>query len=254
MNNFSQLVDKVTRVQFNKVRRETARSCIDHVYSNAKYRISTIQTLSCGTSDHDAISFTRFSKDPVPPARTIRKRSYKNFKKDEYIRDIANTDFTDVYNSVDVNEAASRLTEKLVEVLNIHAPWIIFQQRKNFSPWITGETLELMKHRDKLKEKAKAMASRDGRKVSDEQTELWDQYKKMRNKINNRTRQEEINFKKNKVQECQDNPSRSWGLANKIMDWSSPGPPTQLEVEADNKITLYRKARDLANIMNEFFI
>ena len=111
-----------------------------------------------------------------------------------------------------------------------------------------------MKHRDKLKEKAKAIASRDGRKVSDGQTELCDQYKKMRNKINNRTRQEEINFKKSKVQECQDNPSRSWRLAKKFMDWSSPGPPTQLEVEADYKITLYRKARDLANIMNEFFI
>ena len=103
-------------------------------------------------------------------------------------------DFTDVYTSVDVEEAASRLTEKLVEVLNKHAPWIIFQQRKNFSPWITGETLELMKQRDKFKEKVKAMASRDGRHVSAEQTELWEEYKKMRNKINNRTRQEETIF------------------------------------------------------------
>ena len=38
------------------------------------------------------------------------------------------------------------------------------------------------------------------------------------------------------------------------MDWTSPGPPTQLEVEEDKKIVLYTKARDLARVMNEFFI
>ena len=128
-------------------------------------------------------------------------------------------DFTDVYTSVDVEEAASRLTEKLVEVLDKHAPWIIFQQRKNFSPWITGETLELMKQRDKLKEKVKAKASRDGRHISAEQTELWEEYKEMRNKINNRTRQEETNFQRSKVQECQDSPSKSWGTAKKYIGW-----------------------------------
>ena len=38
------------------------------------------------------------------------------------------------------------------------------------------------------------------------------------------------------------------------MDWTSPGPPTQLEVEENKKITLYTKARDLSRVMNEFFI
>ena len=36
--------------------------------------------------------------------------------------------------------------------------------------------------------------------------------------------------------------------------WSGPGPPTRLEVDEKKKITLYTKARDLAQIMNEFFI
>ena len=35
---------------------------------------------------------------------------------------------------------------------------------------------------------------------------------------------------------------------------SKYGPPTQLEVEDNKKITLYTKAKDLARIMNEFFI
>jgi hypothetical protein len=76
----------------------------------------------------------------------------------------------------------------------------------------------------------------------------------LRNQISNRKKQEEIMYKKNKVNEGQNCPSKAWALAKKFMEWTSPGPPTQLEVEEDKKITLYRKARDLARIMNEFFI
>ena len=49
------------------------------------------------------------------------------------------------------------------------------------------------------KEKVKAMASRDGRHVSAEQTELWEEYKKLRNKINNRIKQEEKGTKRRRL-------------------------------------------------------
>ena len=65
------------------------------------------------------------------------------------------------------------LTEKLVNVLNVHAPWIMFQQRSHFSPWITIDTTNVLKGRDKLKEKAKVMASADVSANSPELTELW---------------------------------------------------------------------------------
>ena len=38
------------------------------------------------------------------------------------------------------------------------------------------------------------------------------------------------------------------------MNWKSAGPPSQLEVEIDKKLTLITKAKDLANTMNEFLI
>ena len=254
MNNFSQVVDKVTRVQFNRVKNITSSSCIDHVYCNTKHRISPIKVISSGASDHDAIAYTRFSKDPVPPSRTIRRRSYKNFNKEEYLKDIANIDFTDVYTSVDVDDAASLLTQKLVVVLNKHAPWIIYQQRKKFSPWISSETLKLMEQRDEIKEKAKVLGSEVDISASREQAQLWNKYKKLRNLISNRIKHEEILFKRNKVEECEDCPSKTWKLAKSFMQWTSSGPPTQLEVEQNNKIVLCRKAKELAKVMNEFFI
>ena len=241
-------------MQFNSVMNITISSCIDHLYSNAKHRISPARIIPCGTSDHDAIAFTRYSKEPYAPPRTIRKRSYKNFKKEEYLRDIRSIDFSMVYSSLDVDEAASILTAKVVEVLNNHAPWIIFQQRKHFVPWLTAETVKMMEERDKLKEEAKGMALSEGETTSNQQAELWSRYKKLRNNINNRVKQEEIRFKRNKVKDCQDCPGQTWRIAKKFMHWKSPGPPSQLEVKENNQIKMYSKAKDLARIMNEFFI
>ena len=121
-------------------------------------------------------------------------------------------------------------------------------------PWLTPETVELMKERDMCKEQAKVMASVEGRGTSAEQAELWDKYKTLRNNINNRIKQDEVRYKKSKVNECQGDPSRVWGLAKKFMDWASPGPPSQLEIEVDKKLTLVTKAGLIAQVMNEFFI
>ena len=253
-NNLSQMVDKVTRIQHNSKKGETLKSCIDHVYCNTKYRMSPVRVLPFGGSDHDAIIYTRYAKVPKPPPRTIKKRSYKDFKEEDYIRDVASIDFTDVYAATEVDDAANILTAKLVQVLDVHAPWILFQQRKNFVPWLTQDTMKMMKNRDLLKEKAKIMACNEGRGASVEQVEIWKQYKVLRNQVNNRIRQEEIKYKKNKMKDCQGDPSRVWCLAKKYMDWRTPGPPTQLEVESDNKVTLHSKAGDIAQIMNTFFI
>ena len=111
-----------------------------------------------------------------------------------------------------------------------------------------------MKERDQFKEQAKAMAIGDGRGVSPKQEELWLNYKNLRNIINNKKSKEEVSFKKTKVNDCKDNPVQLWGIAKKFMSWTSPGPPTQLEVEEDKKITLYTKASLLAKVMNEFFV
>ena len=61
-------------------------------------------------------------------------------------------------------------------------------------------------------------------------------------------------YKKSKVADCQDSPTKLWGLAKRFMNYTSPGPPSQLEVKEDRRVTLYTKSRDLARIMNEYFI
>ena len=150
-NNFQQMVNQVTRLQYNSVKNVTQTSCIDHLYTNARYRISPVRVVSWGSSDHDALIYVRYSKEPKPPARTIRKRSFKSFDTKKYLADIAALSFDEVYWCLDVDAAAEILTQKLVSVLDIHAPLIVFQHRKNYLPWLTEDTVNLMK--DSLRQK-----------------------------------------------------------------------------------------------------
>ena len=249
-NNFSQLVKEATRVQFNSVQNTTSISCIDHVYTNVKYRCSATTVTSFGNSDHDMISYSRYSKEPPIPARTIRKRSYKNFVAEKYL-DVSKADWTEVLACEDLDTATELFTRNLRYILNVHAPWIVFQQRKFFTPWITEETKQLMKHRDQLKQTAKDLALRDfGQAVSEEQQEAWKEFKKVRNKINNKKKQEETFYKSSKISEDLDSPSKLWSTAKSFMGWKTTGTPSQLEINN----TLETKASNIARIMNEFFI
>ena len=110
-----------------------------------------------------------------------------------------------------------------------------------------------MKERDTIKAKVKEMAKVEGKQASLAQKKMWDNYKKLRNKISNRIKFEEIHYKKNKFKECEGDMDKFWGIAKKFMEWESAGPPTQLEEEINGKLALCTKACKLANNMNGFY-
>ena len=63
--NFSQLICVPTRAQLNSRTGMTDLSTIDHIYTNHKFRCSQASVIAFGSSDHDLIGYTRYSKDPV---------------------------------------------------------------------------------------------------------------------------------------------------------------------------------------------
>ena len=179
LGNFTQLVNVPTRFQYNSVKQTTDFSCIDHIYTNAKFRCSSITVTSFGGSDHDIVGYIRYTKVPPSPARTIRKRSYKNFVLEDFLKDLRSVDWTEVYRCGDVDLSAEIFTRKFVDVLNPHAPWVKYQQRKHFTPWITDETKELIKKREELK---KIFENH----VVTGNTEAWINFKQVRNQVNNK--------------------------------------------------------------------
>ena len=183
LGNFSQLVKSPTRFQYNSVRNETNISLIDHLYTNFKHRCSNVCVVPFGDSDHDMIKYIRYSKPPPAPAKTIRKRSYKNFDQEKFLSGLKSVDWTEVYSCQDVDFAALTFIRLFTQVLNQQAPWTIYQQRKRYAPWVTEATKNLMKARDDLKKSAENFALA-GDSLS--AAIAWKDYKKLRNKLNNR--------------------------------------------------------------------
>ena len=247
-NNFAQLVHQPTRMQFNSVKNSTDVSCIDHIYTNRKFRCSNPVVIPFGDRDHDVISYIRFCKDPPIPARTMKKRSYKNFKNEEFIDELVKVDWRDVFGCTDVDEATEIFSTRFRNVLNNHAPWISFQVRKHYCPWLTEETKNLIEKRDKLKQEAVNLAQ-----AGDEQgaVEAWASFRQVRNKVNTRKKYEEINFKREKISESLESASNTWRCAKGLMNWkSSGGPPLQLSENG----RLVTNAKKIATIMNEYFV
>ena len=183
---------------YNSVKKSVEISCIDHVYCNFKHRCSTPRVIVSDDSDHDLISYVRFSKPPPSPSHTIRRRSYKNFIEEDFLTDVSTMDWSDVYAAEDVDVATETFTNKFRYILNQHASWIIFQQRKNYHPWIREDTKDQMKERDAWKARFKVLTSANPGEASDEQVSAWNEYKKVRNSINNKKPYEEAEYKKEK--------------------------------------------------------
>ena len=249
-NNFSQLVKEPTRTMYNSISKTTEVSCIDHIYCNHKYKCSPPRVLVSGASDHDILSYVRYSKSPPVPARTIRRRSYRDFDQVKFLEELAEVNWGDVLATVDLDVAVDMFTNKFNLILNQHAPWILFQARKRYNPWLTETTKKLMEERDSWKSKAKGLAAANPGQATQEEQEAWGRYKKLRNKVNNLKGSEEIKYKRQRIEENIEDTSKVWKLAKKYMNWKVTGSPTQLE---ENGV-LITCAWKIAQVMNHFFI
>ena len=249
LHNFYQLVCGITRSQYNSVSNTTEVSCIDHIYTNAKFRCSEPSVISFGDSDHDLLKYVRFSKLPPVPTRVICKRSYKKFDKSAFLHDVSLIDWSDVFSCSDVDKATVLFTQKFRYVLNIHAPWVRIQQRKSFTPWLTETTKNMIKLRDYWKKTAKYLSLHSST-TNDEQAFAWEQFKRFRNCINNRKKFEESMYKTEKMEEVAGQADLVWKNAKSFMGWKCKGTPNQIKIGNE----LITSARKIANLMNDYFV
>ena len=109
----------------------------------------------------------------------------------------------------------------------------------------------MIKEREKWKDTARQLALVNiGKPASKEQVEAWNKYKKIRNTINNKKRNEEKEYKAKKVLENIHSPEKTWRTAKEFMEWKKQGPPQQLQV--GNK--LVTSAMSVAEHINSFFL
>ena len=239
-DSLSQMVNEFTRTELKGGRIE--QSCIDHIYSNCLSKCDEAKVIAAGNSDHLGVTVTKYSKEIRTLPRTTKKRSYKNFSEEEFLREIKYTNFEDILNINDPNEAAEKFTDIFSRVADNHAPIKVFQTRPNYAPWVSDATKQLMSDRNDLKKES----------VRSADPEVLRKYKSLRNVIKEINENEKSDYYGDKFKAADDenNSKKMWGLAFEILKSKSNLSPTQLNIEGVPS----SNPKMMANEFNRIFI
>ena len=231
----SQLVKAATRTWPGQ-----ADSGLDHIYTNKPEKLSEVTSEYMGGSDHKLLKVVRFSKSLKPSARYTRKRCFKNFKPEEFVKAVKELSWYDVYSCQDANMACQILTSKLCRVLDTMAPIRTIQIHSKYAPWLSDSTKELIKERNYAQKVASASGNIDD----------WRYYKHLRNSTTSKMRVEKRNWESKKLNNCEHDTGTLWKNVKSFIGWNKSGPPSQLFHNGKFE----NSPAGLASTMNNFFV
>ena len=234
----TELIDKPTRTELRG--NTIQRSCIDHITTNCPGKCNNTSVVVGGNSDHLAILTTKYSREAVSRPPFIRKRSYKRFKEEDFLREVKNTDFSSILEKTDVNDASESFAEIFGNILDNHAPIKVFQTRKNYAPWLSDSTKCEINERNELKLQS----------ATCNDPEILKQYKTLRNRIKSKLKNEKIEYYRNKLENRKATVKEVWKVSYEILGQSRDLSPKQLYHNGD----LITSSKTMSNIFNKIFV
>lgn len=221
-------------------------TCIDHIWSNVDDSLGVI--VSCDVTDHN-LTFVSF-KD--------RENNIKNRKSDSLIkkiinyeslgRDLENENWDSVLNSNDADISAENFISSLKKhILNN-------TREKNFSiksdsmlkPWMTKDILIEMNMRNKIFSKLKKQPYN---------LLLKNQYKLLRNKVNNMILETKRDYFKKKFEGVKNtnNAREMWKTINLVTDNVRSSKPITEIFDLDGSIIDQKDSKKMCNRFNSYF-
>ena len=241
--NCDQLVRSYTRSEIGQGG-TVSRSCIDHCYTDACGKVSTPEVSVVGNSDHLGVSVTKYTRALIRRPRVIKKRSYKNFRKEDFLRDIQESNINAAVTAHNnIEDAAHEFEKSFKNVLDKHAPIKVFQMRKNYSSYISDSTKKIIEERNAWKELAVNNKYRTAERFS---KELGKEIKKA---ITNDRRDY---FNKDFGENC--DRSNAWKTARVILGQNNNLLPTEIKnIDANGCHEQVTNPERLAELFNNFF-
>ena len=194
----SQIIEKPTRTELRGNTIQT--SCIDHITTNALNKCTSVSVIAAGNSDHLAVSVKKLAKAKACRPDVIKKRSYKTFKPESFLREVKYTDFSTVLSEKNENLASQKFCKIFCSILNNHAPVKVFQSRKHYAPWLSNETKQMITERNSLK--LQSTISND--------PQILKEYKKLRNQIKAGLPSEKESYYKKRFNDANSDSATAW--------------------------------------------
>ena len=157
-------------------------------------------------------------------------------------KELENISWWEAYASEDVDVAVDIFTKKLTDILDRMAPVKKFQVRTKYATWLSEDTKEKIKDRDRAQEVAALSGSQ----------EHWSVYKQLRNDLTTVLRKEKLSWEQGKLEQCeQDQDSgKLWKNVLGWLNWSSTSSPTKLLIDGD----MLTSPQKMADAQNGYYI
>ena len=156
-NKWIQICESFSLTQLvNTPTRKTSKSetLIDHIYVTNTINISQVVVPTYGLSDHYPICLVWWKKGIKVPRcshKTISFRSYETFSSEAFLSDLSLTDFSNVYQLSDPDQALASWYSSFLPVFDKHVPRRTKRVKLTEKPkWLTSEIFNEIKIRDKL--------------------------------------------------------------------------------------------------------
>ncbi|KAL9954935.1 hypothetical protein ACROYT_G042525 [Oculina patagonica] len=155
-----------------RVTRDTS-TLIDLVIASRAGLISNTRNLELGISDHMLVYACVQTRVRRPPPKIVKGRTFKNFNRCEFIRDLEDAPWSVCSVFDDPDDCYWAWSNIFNDICNRHAPYREVKIRSQSLPWITPQIRHTMNQRFKILLMA--------RRTNNE--ELWKIYRELRNKV-----------------------------------------------------------------------
>ena len=221
-------------------------SGLDHHWTNRPDKISEVQALAIGNSDHKLISAVRYAKVVQIGQQYVNKRSYKKFDKRIFLDQVKKIQWWPVYRCVNVDEAVEVFTKSLTSILDRPemAPVKRFQSRRHYASWLSDETKTLMITRDEaMKKYNRTLLPED-----------WEAARSIRNHVTRLLKSEKCRDVRKRIKNCEEeqDSGRVWKNIRSYLGWGgNSGAPTRLTDAAGQLIT---SPAGMSELQNSYYI
>ena len=233
--NCSQIIDKYTREAPN------SSTTVDLIISNNIAKICENDVIEVSLSDHYMIYCVlgKFKSGKSECHKYKTGRNMKKFNVENFISDMSSVEFDPVYDINDPDRACSAFLSLIMPIIDKHAPLRKTRVRQKESPWMTSDILKLIRNRDNLKQKAKHSKNK----------EIWDNYKKARNKVTAHIRLAKRKFISTNIKSSFNDVKKMW----KTLRYLAPEKKAETETTSIKINGNYIRSQEMANTFNEYF-
>ena len=233
-----QVVKDYTRFRVN-----VEPSLLDHIYMT-RPELGRHQVSEWGSSDHRLIELFKKVKGPLPNAMRMRKRTFKNFSKNNFLKDVKEIKwYGSVFSKNDVDDAVEGWHREFSKVLDMHCPVRSIEIRKNYTPWLSQDLIVSSKALQRAQRLAKCNLSQ----------ELQEDVEKKIKLLKKKIKAAEDKWREKEAAKMSESGAKTWKNVKQWVGWRSTNQPVILKDPSQNNCVSIG-ASNLCRIMNDFYL